>query len=75
MKGTFGEATIAVPRDRKGEYETILIAKVQTRFNGVDDKILALYVRGMMVQDIQEALQELKELLGMWMTENESSKF
>lgn len=31
IKGTFGEATIAAPRDRKGEYETILIAKGQTQ--------------------------------------------
>jgi putative transposase len=59
IKGTFGEATIAVPRDRKGEYEPILIAKGPTRFNGFDDKILALYARGMTVRDIQAALQDL----------------
>jgi putative transposase len=142
IKGTFGEAEIAMPRDRNGEFEPIIVAKGQTRFNGFDDKILALYARGMTVRDIQEALQELygvevssgliskvteaveeerklwqnrsldavypivyldaivvkvrhegrvinkaihmalgvnlqgqKELLGMWMTQNESSKF
>lgn len=55
IKGTFGETTIAVPRDRKGEYEPILIVKGKTRFNGFDDKILTLYARGMTVRDIQEA--------------------
>lgn len=142
IKGTFGEAEIAIPRDRNGEFEPIIIAKGQTRFDGFDDKILALYARGMTVRDIQEALQDLygvevsagliskvteaveedrrlwqnrildavypimyldaivvkvrhegrvinkaihlalgvnlegqKELLGMWMTQNESSKF
>jgi len=142
IKGTFGEAEIAMPRDRNGEFAPIIVAKGQTRFNGFDDKILALYARGMTVRDIQEALQELygvevsagliskvteaveeerklwqnrildavypivyldaivvkvryegrvinkaihlalgvnlqgqKELLGMWMTQNESSKF
>jgi putative transposase len=59
IKGTFGEATIAVPRDRNGEYEPILIAKGQTRFNSLDDKILTLYARGMTVRDIQATLQEL----------------
>jgi putative transposase len=48
-----------VPRDRNGEYEAILIAKGQTRFNGFDDKILTLYARGMTVRDIQATLQEL----------------
>jgi len=59
VKGTFGEAEIAIPRDRNGEYEPIMIAKGQTRFTGFDDKILALYARGMSVRDIQETVQEL----------------
>jgi putative transposase len=59
VKGTFGEAEIAIPRDRNGEYEPIIIAKGQTRFTGLDDKILALYARGMSVRDIQETVQEL----------------
>ncbi|PSB13959.1 hypothetical protein C7B65_26830 [Phormidesmis priestleyi ULC007] len=37
IKGEFGEAEIAIPRDRHGEFEPILIAKGQTRFNGFDD--------------------------------------
>jgi len=59
VKGTFGEAEIAIPRDRNGEYEPIIIAKGQTRFTGLDDKILALYARGMSVRDIQGIVQEL----------------
>lgn len=59
IKGTFGEAEIAMPRDRNGEFAPIIVAKGQTRFNGFDDKILALYARGMTVRDIQEALQDL----------------
>ena len=59
IKGTFGEAEIALPRDRNGEFEPIIVAKGQTRFNGFDDKILALYARGMTVRDIQESIKEL----------------
>lgn len=142
IKGEFGEAQIAVPRDRDSDFEPIIVKKHQTRFDGFDDKILSLYARGMSTRDIQAQLQDLygvevsaglisnvtdaveaerklwqnrplervypivyfdalvvkvrqdgrvinkaihlalavnlsgnKELLGMWMTQNESSKF
>ncbi len=59
IKGEFGEAEIAIPRDRQGEFTPILIAKGQTRFDGFDDKILSLYARGMTTRDIQAQLQDL----------------
>jgi putative transposase len=59
IKGEFGEAEIAVPRDRNGEFEPLIIPKGQTRFNGFDDKILSLYARGMTTRDIQEQLKDL----------------
>ncbi len=42
-----------VPRDREGTFEPRLVKKHQRRFDGFDDKILALYARGMSVRDIQ----------------------
>ncbi|MBW4541353.1 MAG: IS256 family transposase [Myxacorys chilensis ATA2-1-KO14] len=59
IKGEFGEAEIAVPRDRNGAFEPIIVAKGQTRFDGFDGKILSLYSRGMSVRDIQAQLQDL----------------
>jgi len=59
IKGEFGKAEIAVPRDRNGEFQPVIVAKGQTRFNGFDDKILALYARGMTTRDIQDQLEEL----------------
>jgi putative transposase len=59
IKGEFGEAEIAVPRDRNGEFEPLIVKKGQTRFNGFDDKILSLYARGMTTRDIQEQLRDL----------------
>lgn len=59
IKGEFGEAEIIVPRDRTSEFEPLLVKKGQTRFDGFDDKILALYARGMTTRDIQAQLQEL----------------
>jgi putative transposase len=54
-----GRLTIEVPRDREGTFEPRLIAKHERRFTGFDDKILALYARGMTVRDIQAFLAEL----------------
>jgi putative transposase len=54
-----GEIEIAVPRDRAGSFEPLLIGKGQTRFDGFDDKILSLYARGMTVREIQGHLGEL----------------
>lgn len=56
--GEFGEAEISVPRDRQGRFEPVLVAKGQTRFTGFDDKIIALYARGMTTREIQGHLQE-----------------
>lgn len=142
IQGSFGQAEIKIPRDRHGEYEPQLIGKHQKRFDGFDEKVIALYARGMSTRDIEAAIHDLygvtlsagmvseitngvesarkawqnrildsvypimfldalvvkvrqdgrvinkavhlalgvnmagqKELLGMWMTENESSKF
>jgi transposase-like protein len=59
IKGEFGEAEIAVPRDRDSAFEPIIVKKHQTRFDGFDDKILSLYARGMSTRDIQAQLQDL----------------
>ena len=54
-----GPLPIAVPRDRDGTFEPRLIAKHARRFAGFDDKILALYARGMTVREIQAFLAEM----------------
>ncbi len=50
---------IQVPRDREGNYEPQILPKHQRRFDGFDDKILAMYARGMSVRDIQATLLEM----------------
>ena len=59
LKGEQGHIDIEVPRDRQGTFEPQLVKKGQTRLDGFDDKILALYARGMTTRDIQAQLQEL----------------
>jgi putative transposase len=54
-----GPVPIQVPRDRNGTFEPKLIPKHRRRLEGFDDKVLALYARGMSTRDIQEHLREL----------------
>ena len=53
-----GPLRIDVPRDREGSFEPILIPKHERRFTGFDDKIVAMYARGMTVREIQGFLAE-----------------
>jgi len=54
-----GPVEIRTPRDRKGSFEPQLVRKGQRRFQGFDDKILALYSRGMSTRDIEVHLAEI----------------
>jgi transposase-like protein len=59
VRNETGDLTIATPRDRDGTFEPQLIEKYQRRVPGFDEKILALYAKGMTTRDIQEIVQEL----------------
>ncbi len=54
-----GEVRIDAPRDRNGSFEPKIVRKRQRRFVGFDDKILALYSRGLSTRDISAHLQEI----------------
>lgn len=59
VSGDMGEFTLQTPRDRNGTFEPQLIAKGQRRLEGFDQKILALYAKGMTTRDIQEIVKDL----------------
>ena len=54
-----GAIELVTPRDRKGTFEPALVKKGQRRFTSMDDKILALYARGMSTRDIVDAFKEM----------------
>ena len=54
-----GPVRIEMPRDREGSFEPLLIPKHERRFTGFDDKIIAMYARGMTVREIQGYLAEM----------------
>jgi len=57
-----GELTIATPRDRDGTFEPQLVEKHQRHIPGFDEKILALYAKGMTTRDIQDIVRELYDV-------------
>jgi putative transposase len=54
-----GPVRIEAPRDRRGTFEPRLVRKRQRRFEGFDDKIVAIYARGMTTREIEAHLHEL----------------
>jgi putative transposase len=54
-----GQVRIDAPRDRDGSFEPKIVRKRQRRFVGFDDKILALYSRGLSTRDICAHLEEI----------------
>ena len=54
-----GPLVLDIPRDREGTFEPQLIGKHERRFTGFDDKVIALYARGLTVREIQAFLLEM----------------
>ena len=59
VKTGTADVDLSIPRDRQGQFEPQLVKKHQRRLPGFDDKVLALYARGMTTRDIQGHLEEL----------------
>ncbi len=54
-----GKLELSIPRDRHGRFDPVLIGKYRRRFAGFDEKIIALYARGMTTREIAEHIGEL----------------
>ena len=63
MRTSYGDMDIAIPRDRKGEYEPQLIPKYQnTVTQDMEENIISMYAKGMTTGDIEAHLKELYDL-------------
>jgi len=54
-----GQIELNVPRDRHGQFEPVIVKKKQSRIDGLDEKIISLYAKGMSISDIKIQLEEL----------------
>ena len=59
IKSEWGEAEIAVPRDRKGTFEPKVLEKRQTRTDDIEARVLAMYSKGMSTRDIEDHLHDI----------------
>jgi len=59
IQSDYGEAELSVPRDRKGEFEPKVVGKNQTRTDEIEQKIMAMYSKGMSQRDIEDNLREI----------------
>ena len=55
----YGESEIAIPRDRNGEFLPKVVENRQTRTDEIEQKILAMYAKGMSQRDIEDNLREI----------------
>lgn len=55
----YGATEIAIPRDRNGEFEPKVLEKRQTRTDEIEQKILAMYSKGMSQRDIEDNIREI----------------
>ncbi len=59
VKTEWGEADIAVPRDRNSSFEPQVVEKRQTRTDDIEQRILAMYAKGMSTRDIEDHLRDI----------------
>ena len=63
ISSDYGESEIAVPRDRNGEFEPKILSKRQTRTDEIEQKIMAMYSKGMSQRDIEDNLRDRKSVV------------
>src|SRR5689334_22530244 len=57
-----GGIELAVPRDRAGSFDPQIVRKGQTRLDGFNERIIALYARGLSTRDIRAHLREIYDV-------------
>ena len=60
LRTSFGDVEVSVPRDRKGEFNPLLLKKNQTGISqDIEEKILSMYAKGMTTSDIEEHIRDI----------------
>ena len=62
VKTKYGDIEIDTPRDRKGEFEPIVVPKRQRVLDGIEDAIILMISKGISLKDVKEMLQEVYKI-------------
>ena len=59
VKTSYGEIPVSVPRDRDASFEPQIIPKRTRDISGIEDKVLAMYAKGMSQRDIADTIEDI----------------
>lgn len=59
LKTTMGDIEIQSPRDRDGSFEPQVIPKRSRDVSGIEDKVIAMYAKGMSQRDIADTIEQI----------------
>lgn len=59
VRSDYGDLELSVPRDRKGEFDPVIVKKGQRDISGIEEQIISMYARGMTVRDIRDHIQNI----------------
>ena len=59
LKTTMGDIDIQSPRDRDGSFEPQIVPKRSRDVSGIEDKVLAMYAKGMSQRDIADTIEQI----------------
>jgi transposase-like protein len=62
LRTEVGDVELQVPRDRNGTFDPQIVRKGQTRLDGFNERIIALYARGLSTRDIRAHLREMYQV-------------
>lgn len=62
IKTTLGETEIAVPRDRDGSFNPMIVPKRKNMIDGLENIIISFYAKGMSNSDIEEQIHEMYDI-------------
>ena len=59
LKTKAGDVTIAVPRDREGSFEPLVVPKRKRDVSAIENKVLAMYAKGLSQRDIADTIEDI----------------
>ena len=59
LKTSMGEVPIRIPRDRESSFNPQIVKKHQRDVSAIEDKVLAMYARGMSQRDISATIEDI----------------
>ena len=59
VRSKYGEFEVDVPQDRQSSFEPQVLPKRQKDISAIDDKIIAMYAKGMTARQISETIEDI----------------